>query len=101
MTARPSKRPDNWDSIKDKVSSSTGRGETTIRWVAKRASEKVVYPILWMDLCRKYNGQVVGNFMESDNEPLGTHVGYIDGRIEWKAGKDMKIRYKGSAHLLW
>lgn len=93
--------PDNWERIKDQVSTSNGRGPATIRWVAKRTSDEVAYPILWMDLCRVYQGQIVGNFMTSDNEPIGVHVGYMDGHIEWKTGKEMKVRYKGGANLLW
>lgn len=93
--------PDNWERIRDQVSTTTGRGETTIRWVAKRPSDEVAYPILWMDLCRIYQGQIVGNFMGSDDEPLGLHIGYMDGRVEWKAGKDIKVRFRGNVDLLW
>ncbi|MFZ9935461.1 MAG: type II secretion system protein [Luteolibacter sp.] len=93
--------PDNWERIKDQVSSTTGRGPATIRWVAKRTTDEVAYPILWIDLCRVYQGQIVGNFMSSDNEPIGVHIGYLDGHIEWKTGKDMKVRYRGGANLLW
>lgn len=93
--------PDNWERIKDQVSSITDQGVTKIRWVAKRATDEVAYPILWMDLCRIYQGQIVGNFMGSDNKPLGVHIGYIDGHVEWKSGKDMKVRYRSGANLLW
>jgi prepilin-type N-terminal cleavage/methylation domain-containing protein len=93
--------PDNWDRIKDRVSSPNGQEGTTIRWVAKRTTDEAAYPILWMDLCRVFQGQIVGNFMGSDNKPLGVHVGYMDGRVEWKPGKYMKVRYRGSANLLW
>ena len=93
--------PDDWERIKDRVSTSNGRGPATIRWVAKRTTDEVAYPILWMDLCRVYQGQVVGNFMSSDNEPIGAHIGYMDCHIEWKTGKDMKVRYRGGANLLW
>ena len=63
--------------------------------------DEAAYPILWMDLCRIFQGQIVGNFMGSDNKPIGVHIGYLDGSIEWKPGKDMKVRYRGSANLLW
>lgn len=93
--------PDNWERIKDQVSESNGRGPAIVRWVAKRTTEEVAYPILWMDLCRIYQGQIVGNFMSADNEPIGVHIGYMDGHIEWKSGKEMKVRYKSGANLLW
>jgi hypothetical protein len=39
--------------------------------------------------------------MKDDTKPLGTHVGYLDGHIEWVRGDDMKERFRGSATLLW
>lgn len=92
--------PDNWERIKHRVTSAEGR-TTTIRWVPKRTSEEVAYPILWMDLCRVFGGKVVGNFMASEDEPLGVHIGYLDGSIQWKPGGEMKVRYRGGANLLW
>jgi len=92
--------PDNWERIKDKVSFKEGR-TTKVRWVPRRLGVEVAYPLLFMDLCRIYNGQIVGNFMKNDEEPLGVHVGYLDGHIEWVDGDKMKVRYRGGADVLW
>ena len=89
-------QPDNWASIRQRVTD--GR---KVRWVPERMGQEVAYPILWMDLTRIWDGGVVGNFMANEKEPLGTHVGYQDGHIEWVRGKDMKERFRGSATLLW
>lgn len=92
--------PDNWESIKDRVTEGDRRNQT-IRWVPDRMGEEVAYPIMWMDLAREYNGGVVANFMKDDTKPRGTHVGYMDGHVEWVRGEDMKPRFKGSATLFW
>jgi prepilin-type N-terminal cleavage/methylation domain-containing protein len=89
-------QPDNWASIRQQVS--VGRN---VRWVPEKIGQDVAYPILWMDLTRIWNGGIVGNFMKDDTKPLGTHVGYLDGHIEWVRGDDMKERFRGSATLLW
>lgn len=88
--------PDNWEIIRPLVS----HGQE-IRWVPERMGQEVAYPILWMDLTRQWGGTVVGNFMRNEREPKGTHVGYMDGHVEWVDGNEMQPRWRGSATIYW
>ncbi|MGB6222117.1 type II secretion system protein [Haloferula sp.] len=91
--------PDNWDRIEKRVTYQVGN-KTAVRWVPERLGQEAAYPVLFADLCRILNGKVVGNFIR-DNQPLGVHVGYIDGHVEWVDGKSVKQRYNGPAKVFW
>jgi prepilin-type N-terminal cleavage/methylation domain-containing protein len=90
-------QPDNWNHIKDRV---TVGGQ--IRWVPDGTGAEAAYPYLGMDIMRKYNGQMVGNFMKDDKTPLGVHIAYIDSHIEWVPGSKIKLRCNvNSSPLYW
>jgi prepilin-type N-terminal cleavage/methylation domain-containing protein/prepilin-type processing-associated H-X9-DG protein len=90
-------QPDNWNRIKDQVTVGN-----QIRWVPDGTGAEAAYPYLWMDIMRKYNGQMVGNFMKDGKLPLGVHIAYVDGHVEWVAGEKIKLRCNvNSSPLYW
>jgi prepilin-type processing-associated H-X9-DG protein len=90
--------PKNWLDIKDDVTNEDAEegSPDRIRWTPSRmAGQKVAYPILWIDVAMVWNQQRIANFMakQRDPEPKGTHIGYLDGHVEWVRGADMKVRF--------
>lgn len=84
--------PDNWERIQDDVVDLIDQ-QPVVRWVPERLSqENVAYPILWIDLSTNWNARTIGNFMKGEKFD-GTHVGYLDGHVEWVNGPAMKQRF--------
>lgn len=98
-------QPENWEDIRDRVTGEEVEdGVDQIRWTPSRTTgQDVVYPVLWIDVTMDWNQKTIGNFMTkgSNPEPKGTHVGYLDGHVEWVLGKEMKARYSSQQLKLY
>ena len=94
--------PDDWERIKQQVVYSSGRGGEQFRWVAREVCPtRSPIPFSGQIFAGVFRGQTVGNFMSRDNEPLGVHVGYIDGRIEWNPREGDEGPLQRGANVLW
>ena len=40
----------------------------------------------------RWNEQMIGNYLDGD-EPGGTHLGFLDGHVEWVRGNYMVERF--------
>ncbi len=96
-------RPDNWSAVEPRVTTENDNGDVEVRWVPERLGQEVAYPILWTDLSATWANERLGNFMHGrrDQEMEGTHVGYLQGHVEWVRGRDLKARYRGSGVTLF
>ena len=88
--------PDNWDRIKDEVVDE----DEVVRWTPSRLGQTVAYPILWIDVTARWNEQMIGNYLNGD-EPGGTHLGFLDGHVEWVRGNDMVERFSSPGLALF
>ncbi|MGE9266896.1 MAG: type II secretion system protein [Verrucomicrobiales bacterium] len=94
--------PEDFNQIKDSVTYVDENGEERIRWIPRNMYDQCVYPLLWADLTRVYNGEPVGNFMKSSGRLLGTNIARIDGSVEWIPEERLKERFSnGSLKLVW
>lgn len=66
---------------------------------AKRLSDEPFYPLMFVDLSRKFQGQwsTGVNHARSDGSPEGGNQGGVDGSVRWVPGDQMKLRYNGSS----
>jgi prepilin-type N-terminal cleavage/methylation domain-containing protein len=78
---------------------------------AMKTIDRAYYPIMWMDINRKYQGswgrpgdanpltRGVNHFSRTGNGPEGSNEGYTDGHVEWVRGlkytKTPKMNYGG------
>lgn len=92
-------QPDNWTIIEKRVRDQDGE----IRWVPERTTQPdVAYPILWIDIATTWNNRIIGNFMKNERDFEGTHVGYLDGHVEWVNAKQMQRRFSSpGVSLFW
>ncbi|NNM28015.1 MAG: type II secretion system protein [Akkermansiaceae bacterium] len=81
----------------------SGRKARSLPALPSHSSEvDVWYPYLWADLCRRFDGSLLANFMKNEDEAAGMNILFLDGHIEWRSGAQIKERYSaGSIQFYW
>jgi prepilin-type N-terminal cleavage/methylation domain-containing protein len=88
----------------DSRARSFGRELDSLPATPKSTSEdRVWYPYLWADVCRRIGDDFLANFMTQDGRKVkGMNIIHMDGSGEWRPGKEIKSRYTGGgANFYW
>ncbi len=64
--------------------------------------DRVWYPYLWADICRKIGDDFLANFMTRDGKVKGMNIIHMDGSGQWIEGAQVEQRYNsGGGTFYW